>query len=141
MNPSSPRGAPILWLKRHRLMGQRRWPLAAALCVPLLWGAAAARANDFPTLERVVYVQECMRAHPGPSFEMTSKCACALDALARDLSYEDYVTLNTISKATTMAGERGSAIRDAPELALQLKRYRVLQQQAEKGCFIATNAR
>ena len=107
--------------------------LAAALLF-----AGAAQANDFPTVERVLFVQECMHAHPGPAFEMTNKCACALDTLAGQLSYEDYVTMVTITKATPMAGERGGAIRDAPLLAPQVKRLRVLQTQAEQACFIAS---
>ena len=111
-----------------------------ALCA-LLLASAAARANDFPTMDRVLYVQECMRAHPGPQFEMINKCSCALDALARDLKYDDYVTLSTISKAMSIGGERGGTIRDAPSLEAQAKRYRGLQTKAEKGCFINTEAR
>ena len=111
-----------------------------ALCT-LLMASAAARANDFPTLDRVLYVQECMRAHPGPHFEMTTKCSCALDALARDVTYDDYVTLSTVSKAMSIGGERGGTIRDAPSLEAQAKRYRELQSKAEKGCFINAEAK
>ena len=107
----------------------------------LLWcalflAANAARANDFPTVDRVLYVHECMSAHPGPQFEMVSKCSCALDALAASVKYDDYVTMSTISKAMSIGGERGGAIRDAPSLEPQLKRYRELQSKAEKGCLI-----
>jgi len=98
--------------------------------------SAAVRANDFPTLDRVQYVLECMRAHPGPQFEMTSKCSCALDALANELKYDDYVTMSTVSKAISIGGERGGAIRDAPALESQAKSYRELQTKVEKGCFI-----
>lgn len=115
--------------------------MAALAVAPLLLGSAAARANDFPTLDRVLYVQECMQAHPGPGYEMTSKCVCTLDTLAQQLSYDEFVGMNTISKATTMAGERGGTIRDAPAMAEQLKRYRALQSQAEKGCFIHAGPR
>ena len=107
----------------------------SVLCT--LWMACAtSHANDFPTVERVLYVQECMRANPGPSFEMTSKCSCALDTLARELSYDDYVTLSTISKAMSIGGERGSSVRDVPAYEPQLKRYRDLQAKAAKSCFI-----
>jgi hypothetical protein len=103
----------------------------------LLAATGAARAaNDFPTVDRVLYVQDCMHAHPGPSFEMTNKCSCALDALARDIKYDDYVTMSTITKAMSIGGERGGAIRDAPSLEPQIKRLRELQSKAEKGCFI-----
>lgn len=110
------------------------------LCV-LLMASAAACANDFPTADRVLYVQECMRAHPGSQFEMTNKCSCALDALARDVKYDDYVTMSTVSKAMSIGGERGGTIRDAPSLEPQVKRYRELQKKAEKGCFINPEAK
>jgi hypothetical protein len=110
------------------------------LCA-LLMTSAAACANDFPTVDRVLYVQECMRAHPGPQFEMANKCSCALDALAMDIQYDDYVTMSTISKAMSIGGERGGAMRDTPSLEAQAKRYRELQTNAEKGCFINSEAR
>jgi hypothetical protein len=77
-----------------------------------------------------------MRAHPGPQFEMTNKCSCALDALASDVKYDDYVTMSTISKALSIGGERGGSIRDAPSLEPQVKRYRELQAKAERACFL-----
>ncbi len=112
-------------------------PRALWACCALVL-APAAQANDFPTAERVLYVQECMRAHPGLQFEMTSKCACVVDALAQDLRYDDYVTLSTISKASTIAGERGGQIRDAASLTSQLKGYRELQAKAEKSCLLVS---
>ncbi len=100
-------------------------------------GAASALANDFPTSERVLYVQQCMRDHPGPSFEMTHKCSCVVDALASKMKFDDYVTLSTISKAITIGGERGGVMRDSPDMESQAKRYRALQSKAEKACFIS----
>lgn len=105
------------------------------LCV-LSMAAGSASANDFPTVDRVLYVQECIQQHPGPQFEMVNKCSCALDALAKEVSYDDYVTISTISKAMSIGGERGGTIRDAPSLQPQAKRYRELQGKVEKGCFI-----
>ena len=107
----------------------------------LLTIAGAASANDFPTVDRVLYVQECMRAHPGSQFEMTNKCSCTLDAMANALKYDDYVTMSTISKAISIGGERGGAIRDAPAFETEAKRYRELQSRAEKGCFINSVAK
>ena len=107
-----------------------------AACLLLTAAATAARANDFPTVDRVIFVQECMRAHPGPQFEMQNKCSCALDAIAREVKYDEFVTLSTVSKAMTIGGERGGSIRDAPTLEPQAKRYRELMSKAEQGCFI-----
>ena len=107
----------------------------------LLSVATGAFANDFPTVDRVLYVQECMRANPGPQFEMINKCSCALDVLAKDLKYDEYVTLSTISKAMSIGGERGGAIRDVPSLEPQSKRYRELQTKAHQACFINNGPR
>lgn len=97
----------------------------------------AAPANDFPTVDRVLYVQECIAAHPGTgSFEMTNKCSCALDALAKEVKYAEYVQLSTASKAATIGGERGGYIRDSEKLQADIKRYRALQAKVNKGCFI-----
>lgn len=116
-------------------------PLSALFALCALTLGATAHANDFPTVERVLYVQECMRAHPGQSFEMTHKCSCALDAVAEQLRFDDYVTLSTISKAMSIGGERGGSIRDAPSFEPQTKRFRELQGKAEKSCFISSEAR
>jgi hypothetical protein len=110
------------------------FPLLAGFALLLV--ANPAYGNDYPTVDRVLYVQECLRAHPGPQFELINKCSCALDLLARSVKYQDYVTLSTISKAMSIGGERGSAIRDVPSLSPQLKRYREAQARAEKACFI-----
>ena len=118
----------------------RQYPSLLIQC-GLLMASAAACANDFPTVDRVLYVQECMRAHPGPQFEMINKCSCALDAIAKDLKHDDYVTMNTISKAMSIGGERGSVIRDTQSLEPQARRYRELKAKAEKGCFIKSEAR
>ena len=58
-------------------------PLATVIIALAASASLPAVANDFPTIERVNYVLECMREHPGAEFEMSSKCSCALDALAR----------------------------------------------------------
>jgi hypothetical protein len=101
----------------------------------------AATAHDYPTADRVLYVQECMRAHPGPNYEMVNKCSCALDAVAKEVSFDDFVSMNTATNANSIGGERGNTIRDTSVLQMQIKRYRELQARAKSGCFINTGAR
>jgi hypothetical protein len=113
-----------------------RHPARLFLPLALLAAGAGALANDFPTVERVLYVQECVRANPGPHYEMVNKCSCALDALAAELKFDDYSTMITIANGMSIGGERGGAIRDTPSLAPDLKRYRELQVKVKRGCFI-----
>ena len=111
------------------------WLLVPTMAATTVW------ANDFPTAERVLYVQECMQTYPGPQFEMIQKCACAVDALAQQLSYSDYVSLSTLAKATTIAGERGGVIRESANTAPLIKRYRDIQSKANQACFIGSHDR
>lgn len=99
-------------------------------------GAAQAAQADYPTAERVLYVQECMVAHPGPNFEMIQKCSCVIDAMAQEISYDQYVEISTAAKAISIGGERGSYTREAPGVQDMAKRYRDLQGKAQKRCFI-----
>jgi hypothetical protein len=108
--------------------------LVAAAGVALL--PATARAHDYPTAERVLYVEVCMRDHPGAHYEMLNKCSCAIDHIAQTLPYDDYVTMSTATNANSIGGERGSYIRDVDALQQQIRKFRALQTQAKKSCFI-----
>lgn len=113
--------------------------LFTAVFAGLLAGAApaTARDNDFPTVDRVLYVQECMRSHPGGGhYEMVNKCACAQEHLAAEISFDDYVNMSTAANATTISGERGGYIRDNEPLQELIKRYRALQTRVKKACFV-----
>ena len=110
--------------------------LNAVTLVALMFAAGAARANDFPTSARVLYVEDCIRANPGPYFEMVNKCSCAVDAFAAEVKYDEYTTMQTISNGMSIGGERGGAIRDVASLQPELKKYRELQAKVKKGCFI-----
>jgi hypothetical protein len=103
----------------------------------LAFVGASAAANDFPTSQRVLYVEECIRDHPGPHYEMVNKCSCALDTLAKEIKYEDYVGMSTIVKAMSIGGERGGSMRDNETVKPQIKRYRDLQAKVQKACFIS----
>ncbi|CAM5337520.1 MULTISPECIES: hypothetical protein [unclassified Thauera] len=114
-------------------------PLATVIIALAASASLPAVANDFPTIERVNYVLECMRDHPGPQFEMSSKCSCALDALAREVSFEDYRSMHTASLANTIGGERGGYYR-GKHWRGEVRKYQELQAKAKKGCFIDTSA-
>lgn len=131
MAPSPRRATPEL--RKTPMKTLSRFLAAAAL----LAVAGTAAANDFPTVDRVLYVQECMKTHPGPNYEMVNKCSCALDAIAREVKHEDFVTMQTIVNAVSIGGERGGELRDNETIKPQIKRYRELQAKVQQGCFIA----
>jgi hypothetical protein len=98
---------------------------------------ASAQANDFPTDSRVEYVLNCMRKHsPEAEQEMRYKCSCAIDQIAQQVSYDEYVELLTATLAMTIGGERGAAVRTAPETGDMAKRFHAIEAKANGSCFI-----
>ena len=83
-----------------------------------------------PPRSRVLYVEECMRDHPGPHYEMVNKCSCALDAWPKEVKYEDYTSMSTTS---TPCRSRRTRRHDARQRNRQpqIKRYRICRPMAE----------
>jgi hypothetical protein len=113
---------------------------AAVLALAASFGAAPTRAAafEYPTVERVNFVEQCMRENPGPHYEMVAKCSCLLDQIAKTVRFDDFVSMETATNATTIAGERGNAIRDAENLQKEIRTFRDLQAAGKKSCFIGT---
>jgi hypothetical protein len=98
--------------------------------------APLCQANDFPTADRVEFVLECMRDHTGGQFELLNKCSCTIDRLAGQYKYNDFVEAQTMAKAVTIAGERGSTLRDNEDAQKAAKRYRASVTEAGRACFL-----
>lgn len=141
---------PVQWI-RERLPADREWsgvePLKGALPfwqadsgLPFLLAAMDSaqptRANDFPTQARVEFVLACMRENPAIGQEAIYKCSCAIDAIAAGMDYDTWVELSTVANSITIAGERGGAIRDLKDGRKMVARFREVQENARKSCFL-----
>ena len=129
-------------------MNDSRFPSPARLsmlgCALALLGACTTAPPPnpgYPTADRVTYVQECMKENPGPPFEMRSKCVCAIDRIAEQVSYDDFVAMSTAFNANSIGGERGAYVRDVAEKQSDIKRYRELQASVKRACFIGAGPR
>jgi hypothetical protein len=114
---------------------------AAGLSAAIGVAAQAAPAADtgYPTADRVVFVQACIRDNPnGGHYEMINKCSCALDTIARQVSFDEFTTMETATNANSIGGERGSYIRDTDELQKLIRKYRGIKADAFKACFVTT---
>ena len=94
------------------------------------------QANDFPTADRVEFVMECMRDHTGGQFELLNKCSCTIDRLAEKYKFDDFVEAQTMAKGVTIAGERGSTLRDNEDAQKAAKKYRADVTDARRACFL-----
>ena len=92
-------------------------------------------AHDYPTVDRVEYVLECMWNHDHRQ-EFLYKCSCAIDEIAKVLTYDQYVEASTALRGQKYPGERGGAFRDPEGVKDLAKKYREVQAQASKQCLI-----
>ena len=95
---------------------------------------AKPKANNYPTSDRVQYVLECVQNYPDKvRQEMIYKCSCAIDEIAKQISYDDFINDWTASKAITIAGDRG-AIREHQMVKGMVKQFNDVQGSAQKTC-------
>jgi hypothetical protein len=91
---------------------------------------AADRVNDFPTLARVEYVQECVNRTRSNIYQ----CSCAVDRIAAAMSYDEFVETSTFAKYSTLPGEGGGIFRDTDEAKQKAKRFRSVEADAFRAC-------
>ena len=89
--------------------------------------------HDYPTAARVEYVQECMLKNGG-ELSYLYKCSCAIDRIANELTYDDFVEWGTFARNASLAGERGGVFRDSDQARENAKQYRALEAEAFKAC-------
>ncbi len=106
------------------------------LIVSLAAMPGIAAAFDYPTVDRVEYVHACMRDNPGQSQEMIYKCSCVIDAIAKQMTYEDFVESSTAAYAYTIGGERGETVRAYAPAKKMADHFKEVQARARKSCFI-----
>ena len=95
--------------------------------------AQAAPAHDYPTVDRVEYVLECMQRNAGKQ-EFLYKCACVIDEIAKQYTYDDFVEASTAARFQSLGGERGGVFRDPPKTRDTAKRYMQVRSDAMKRC-------
>jgi hypothetical protein len=103
------------------------------LASPVAHGAGM---EGYSTVLRVEYVLECMSDREGSRYEMMNKCSCVLDRLGALYSAAEFVDAWTTSKAISIAGERGAALRDNEQVKQEARTFRDSVEQAEADCFL-----
>jgi hypothetical protein len=110
--------------------------IVAAVTV-LMTMAAIARAeelNDYPTSARAEYVFGCLKAN-GESRQAIEQCSCSIDIIASIMSYERYVTAETVLSMSQVRGNLGGQFRTSEQATGALNDLRRAQAEAEVRCF------
>jgi len=96
--------------------------------------ARAAEFNDYPTSVRSDYVFGCMKAN-GENRQSLEQCSCSIDVVASLLSYDNYVTAETVLSMAQVQGNLGGQFRSSPQANTALNDLRRAQAEAEVRCF------
>ena len=105
----------------------------AALCISSAAVGADSPVNNYPTVARVEFVQECIGAHGG-KLENLYQCSCAIDRIANSLSYDEFVEASTYARYSSLPGEGGGIFRDSDVARQMAKRYREVEAEAYRSC-------
>lgn len=103
--------------------------LLTALALP-----AAAQESDYPTAARAEYVFGCMAVN-GQTQDALSRCSCSIDTIATILTYDDYVSAETVLRMRQTGGERSTLFRGTAVTTEVAARLRRAQAEAEILCF------
>ena len=102
----------------------------ATLLAPL---SASAAPGDFPTVDRFIFVNECMQENGG-SLDAMYKCACVMDQLAAKLSYEQFQDGDVAQHGANTGGERGALFRDPESVKDNVKTLANAKADAANTC-------
>jgi hypothetical protein len=108
---------------------------SVALLLLLLPGAAA--ANDFPTQARVEFVLGCMTEQGGQSYDNLYKCVCLVDAIAAEMSHDEFAEAQVFSQLRSTPGERGGVFRDPDQARTLSDKLAAVIERGKAGCLIA----
>lgn len=101
---------------------------------PASAGAHKAQTNDFPTYARAEYVFICMSSN-GASEYVLRQCSCAIDEIAKRMTFDEYVGAETAVRMRQMRGEKASQFREVEVIRKSIKVLRAAQAEAEIACF------
>jgi hypothetical protein len=106
-----------------------------ALLLTLLLPRGGA-ANDFPTQARVEFVLGCMNEQGGQSYDNLYKCVCLVDAIAAEMSHEEFAQAQVFTQLRSTAGERGGVFRDPDQAQALSDKLAAAIERGKAGCLI-----
>jgi hypothetical protein len=112
-----------------------RIALPCSLLLLMLLPQSAA-ANDFPTQARVEFVLGCMNEQGGQSYDNLYKCVCLVDAIAAEMSHEEFAQAQVFSQLRSTAGERGGVFRDPEQARTLVDKLAAVIERGKAGCLI-----
>ena len=94
----------------------------------------AAETKNFPTLARSEFVFACMSSNAN-NRDFMAKCSCAIDEIAKRISYKEYAEAEAISRLQLGASPREEAFKSVGLSKERLDKLFRAQAASELECF------
>lgn len=119
-------------------MNKRSFKIFCAVCLMTSFAlpsfALERKTNDFPTQARAEYVFACMNANKvSPDF--LRRCSCAIDKIAKRISYEDYERAESLVRLQLGTSPRDQAYQSVGLSKAPLEKLFRAMASAELSCF------
>jgi len=92
------------------------------------------KANDFPTLAKAEFVFACMSSN-ATNRDFMAKCACAIDEIAKRISYDEYAQAETIARLQLGNSPREEAFKGVGLSKERMDKLFRAQAASELECF------
>jgi len=92
------------------------------------------KSNDFPTLARSEFVFACMSSNES-NRDFMAKCSCAIDEIAKRISYEEYAQAEAIARLWEGASPREEAFKSVGLSKDRMQKLFRAQAASELECF------
>ena len=94
----------------------------------------ATELNDYPTTARADYVFACMKTN-GETRQALDQCSCAIDVIASVLSYDRYVSAETVLSLSQVPGRFGTMFQSPEQARSVVADLQRAQAEARVRCF------
>ena len=91
-------------------------------------------ANDFPTQARSEFVFACMSSNES-NRDFMAKCSCAIDEIAKRISYKEYAQAEAIARLWEGASPREEAFKSVGLSKDRMQKLFRAQAASELECF------
>tara|TARA_E500000331_G_C17145108_1_gene664563 strand:- start:430 stop:804 length:375 start_codon:yes stop_codon:yes gene_type:complete len=122
-------------------MNNKKFTIYLAISLNLMvYPYLHAKGKDFPTIDRVLFVNECVREHGG-GLDSLYKCSCVMDYFIENLTYEEFDNMDASSHGINTTGERSAIWRDPKGVRDGINRLKDVKSSARKKCYLKENQR
>ena len=112
----------------------KKEPLIFFIFILLLLSFEEPKSNDFPTYARSEFVFACMSSNKNDR-DFMAKCSCAIDEIAKRISFEEYAQAEAIARLWEGASPREEAFKSVGLSKQTMDKLFRAQAASELECF------